>query len=862
METISYLNVGGSDYELVDKQARNDIELKADKTALEKVVSGSPAGVYDNLEALQSAEGTDKTRIYLTTDNGNWNYWNGSSWIAGGIYQATKIENGSITQEKTSFFENRGNLYNDSIGKLNNYRLEMYEDTYQLNQVNGYFTTDYIEIKPNTTYASFCHCIAVFNSSKELLSIKQRGKELSSAYLQIETSDTAKYIRFSTQDINKPHTYLIETNTTETNTDNVNANYVINNKKTPVKEIDDTSFKDVIDTGFLNAFKTLGNLVKDNKGQLDNYRLKEDGTFEQNTVYATSNYKRVEAGKTYMTFCYSYSFYDEDKNFISGGEPSAAVIVIAPENAKYIRISYRKVNLGVSTYLVEASLVGKTLDTTYMLTEKAKIDGRSIKNNAIDADKTAFMEKIGNLLPSTETDAVGVQLQTDGSFMINGAYNTTDFIPVKPNVTYNTYAKVVCVYDKDKKYITGATYGEGQGPAFSIAIPENGAYVRFSAQSGFRHIQYLCEEQYGRTTETKYKIAGTNYMEEPKINISGDVLPRYIKVTDTEKVFKNCFFEGLWERRIIDTTDVMYTPMQGQKIYAKVTGANSITLDFLNLTPSNNSLIIAYKIDNNDFVRKSITEFPLKINLSDTLEHYIKIVVAGMSNETQTYTNDVGCAFKNLTVDTGTIEPIKIKGRKFYTYGDSNAIGYIMFGNNVGRDNGAERTWSEVASKTLRAECVVTAVSGIGVKKSIGTYVPFIGSEGSNNYNTNSLIDSLRNGVKNDLDTPDFIIINLGANDDSFLSADFKSAYINIIKRLQIKYAGAEIFIMRPVHGDRTTELKEIASELSLPYIDTSNWKFTYSTDNWHLSEEGAKETGKNVAEFLLSYFGKSYFLI
>ena len=92
METVSYLNVSGTDYELADKQARNNIDLKADKTALQSVASGSPAGVYESLAVLQSAEDTDKTRTYVTKDNGNWYYWNGSSWISGGVY-ATNIQN-------------------------------------------------------------------------------------------------------------------------------------------------------------------------------------------------------------------------------------------------------------------------------------------------------------------------------------------------------------------------------------------------------------------------------------------------------------------------------------------------------------------------------------------------------------------------------------------------------------------------------------------------------------------------------------------------------------------------------------------------------------------------------------------------
>ena len=77
METVSYLNVGGSDYELTDLKARQEIESLA---------SGSPIGTFADLATLQAAENTDKTRIYLTLDNGHWNYWNGSAWASGGVY--------------------------------------------------------------------------------------------------------------------------------------------------------------------------------------------------------------------------------------------------------------------------------------------------------------------------------------------------------------------------------------------------------------------------------------------------------------------------------------------------------------------------------------------------------------------------------------------------------------------------------------------------------------------------------------------------------------------------------------------------------------------------------------------------------
>ena len=46
----------------------------------------TPAGTYASLAALTAAIPAGDTNVYLTTDNGYWNYWNGVTWTAGGPY--------------------------------------------------------------------------------------------------------------------------------------------------------------------------------------------------------------------------------------------------------------------------------------------------------------------------------------------------------------------------------------------------------------------------------------------------------------------------------------------------------------------------------------------------------------------------------------------------------------------------------------------------------------------------------------------------------------------------------------------------------------------------------------------------------
>jgi hypothetical protein len=74
----------------------NEAAEKADAMA-----SGSPKGVYTTLALLQSAYPTGATVAYLVTDDGNWYYWNGTTWTPGGVYQTIQWLHTATTQNAT-----------------------------------------------------------------------------------------------------------------------------------------------------------------------------------------------------------------------------------------------------------------------------------------------------------------------------------------------------------------------------------------------------------------------------------------------------------------------------------------------------------------------------------------------------------------------------------------------------------------------------------------------------------------------------------------------------------------------------------------------------------------------------------------
>lgn len=66
----------------------------------EVIGNGGPSGVFDTLQELNDRYPKGAKGVYLVTVNGKWYYWNGSEWVAGGVYQATQLADGSVTDVK------------------------------------------------------------------------------------------------------------------------------------------------------------------------------------------------------------------------------------------------------------------------------------------------------------------------------------------------------------------------------------------------------------------------------------------------------------------------------------------------------------------------------------------------------------------------------------------------------------------------------------------------------------------------------------------------------------------------------------------------------------------------------------------
>ena len=95
-----------SEFDEYKAETATKVELT---TGLQSVASGSPKTDYATLALLQAGIPLGNTSTYLTTD-GNWNRWDGSAWVVGGVYQSMGIGNDTVEVKSTKFYKTSDNL--------------------------------------------------------------------------------------------------------------------------------------------------------------------------------------------------------------------------------------------------------------------------------------------------------------------------------------------------------------------------------------------------------------------------------------------------------------------------------------------------------------------------------------------------------------------------------------------------------------------------------------------------------------------------------------------------------------------------------------------------------------------------------
>lgn len=843
METVSYLNVGGTDYEVADKQARNNIDLKADKTALEKVASGSPAGVYDSLSLLQSAEDTDKTRIYLTKNDGNWCYWNGLSWVSGGVYQATNITDASITERKTTFFNNVGNLF---LGdRKNGYAFSDDGETVTEVVQERNYITDFIEVEPSTKYFAYTLYAVFYTKDKTIISFDKFSASYNNSKY-IVTPSNCKYIKLSAVDdttvkLIKVGTYGISNSLYKLKTDYIDI-------------VDGSLLKtDSINSSKVNFIEQVGNLFYKETVTFG-YNIDSEGGFYPTTKYAISDFIKVEPTKRYILFALNTCMYDSNLNLVKCvGQNSDEVekistniyVITIPEDVEYIRFGMSTgEDNNISAYYV--------VNLDYPITVDNKIKGNVVQHsNCLNIE--------GNLV-DLDTFTKGVGFGKIGDYLAiyaNGEYMISDFIEVMENHTYNLFAFYVAVFDKDYKLIYyKQADGTGDVHNFNVTIPENGKYLKFDTLVRNETDMIWCVDTTDTTKEIIRTLNGT--LDYSSFLDKTPSMPRFREATNYNSQFGNqCYFLGRWEYLNIDSKNIVYTGYTGARIFTKLQNATNATFSFY----SKSSYRLAYRINDGDY---KINEDNILVinNLEPDVDNYIEICITDL--DFNTWTNNLGVGFDKVVTD-GTAVAVAPTGKVALVYGDSIAQGYGVEENRTQ----AHLNFVSKMCEYLRCSAVTIGEGGIGyAHKANSDFITVKGTEGFDDTTytaTGSYIDYMRQGVKEQSQYPDFIILELGTND--FPSTEQTTNYVTIVKnvvnRIENKYPGVPIFGLIPLNGRNKGSLIEAYNNCNnVTIIDCSKYRNIEMYDSLHPNVNGSDVMGKNLARDLLNYFGKSYFLI
>lgn len=99
----TWMNDGTFDT-LINHSALKIVNDRIDETNTQLFQKADKSEVGSPLVASSVEEMLDKTKIYVNTTDNNWYSWNGTTWIAGGIYNSQGIGDRSIAEEKTTFF--------------------------------------------------------------------------------------------------------------------------------------------------------------------------------------------------------------------------------------------------------------------------------------------------------------------------------------------------------------------------------------------------------------------------------------------------------------------------------------------------------------------------------------------------------------------------------------------------------------------------------------------------------------------------------------------------------------------------------------------------------------------------------------
>lgn len=457
--------------DVISFKSNVNTRLTAMSNEIQSVSSGSP------LVASSTSGMTDTTRVYVNTTDGKWYYYDGDSWEIGGTYQATE-DSTTLTEikdnlEALDYYTSTKTMFDD-LEDITTLTAGILNTSGEVVSTGAWYTTDYFDTKDIVKLTAYVIgntnnlSIAYYDEYKNFISGEAVSVSSVLETIVATIPEDARYLRISLLNYggDSSNQYLqFETSGFQEDRYNIEVLQTYDENLQSVKAYNENKI-------LLSSLKTIWPGIIDTTGE-------EHWTDQYNTTeyITTENLTSLSIYTIFYTTFNSVSFYDKDKNYISGvcGESDGVteyVDLTIPENAAYFRVSIPVSNSGL--YIVEES------------------------SNILLNTNTLFNKE------NTMVSSLSIQgyIDTDGVFRSSSGWLTTDFIP-----TYDIYHlegkfyeyTTICYasfYDEFKQYIADSgLIGKTNGDIYTeaIDIPKNAKYVRlcFGASDNTQYYEII-----------------------------------------------------------------------------------------------------------------------------------------------------------------------------------------------------------------------------------------------------------------------------------------------------------------------------------------------------------------------------------
>ena len=272
---------------------------------------------------------------------------------------------------------------------------------------------------------------------------------------------------------------------------------------------------------------------------------------------------------------------------------------------------------------------------------------------------------------------------------------------------------------------------------------------------------------------------------------------------------KNVYFNGYWKDGALSGANGAIAEMLGAEAVAKVTGASKVTYTF-KLADASKSAVVAYSLDGTSWTRQDLKDNATVAVTVPAEETVVRVMYVSEENTAQ------AICLTAVSADKGTVVPCVKDGVVALTISD--------------KVDNIEKDALTLASEELGYTSWRVCEAGLGYNNFGAVLTEYISATGKTTI------------------TPDYILLDLGANDASASATNFTTAVSYILNTLLELYPEVDVYLVRPMNGAKVGQLESMTTYYgNVSMLDTSEWSVT-----------DASVSAEKLSTFLVDTYGET----